>query len=95
MIPRDFKRAAIARGQEIILSTGAALPDRADSMDDIAGGQAIAGGDFCFARRAAAEFAAFREEARPCGTMDRTVDAAPAEKRRDWRRSQWRQCRGS
>jgi hypothetical protein len=51
-------------------------------MDDIAGGQKMAAGDFGIARRVATDRAAFCEEFWSGGAMDRAVHAAPAEKRR-------------
>ena len=57
----------------------AALPDRADGVDDMAGLEAIAARDLGLAGLAAAERAAFGEQLRPGGAMDGAVDAAAAE----------------
>jgi hypothetical protein len=40
--------------------------------------QPISAGDFGFAGRAALKRAAFRQQLRACGAMDRAIDTAPA-----------------
>jgi hypothetical protein len=78
---RQFERAAIAGCEQAVLARRPAAPDRADRVDDESPLQPVAAGDLRLARGAAAEPAAFREQARPGGAMDRPVDAAAAEQR--------------
>ena len=75
-------RAAIAGGEQFILATAAAMPDRPDGMDHVPRRQPIAPGDLGVAGRAAIERAALGEQFGPGGAMDRAVNAAPAEQRR-------------
>jgi len=75
-------RTAIAGGQQVVLTIAAAIPYRTDGMDDVFCFQAISAGDLGATGHAAIERAAFGEQLRPRGTMDRTVDAASAEERR-------------
>jgi len=77
----DLQAAAIARGEQRLLVRAAAAPDRADRVDDVAGGEAVAPGDLRLARRAAAERAAFRQKLRPGGPVNGAVDPAAAEQR--------------
>ena len=77
-----FDRAAIAGGELIVLAAGAAVPDRPNRMDHVPGLEPIALGDLGVAGLAAVEHAAFGHELRPRSTMDRAIDAAPAEQRR-------------
>jgi hypothetical protein len=51
-------------------------------MDHVPGRQPIGFGDFGAAGLAAPQRAAFGQEIRPGGAMDRPVDAAPSQQRR-------------
>ena len=77
----QFDRAAIARCQRFILALVSAVPDRANDMNHMPCRQPISFGDFGAAGLAATERAAFGQELRPGGAMDRTIDAAAAEQR--------------
>lgn len=57
----------------------ATMPDRADGVDDVAGGQAVAGSDFCLACLAAVELAAFGKQLRPGSAVNGTVHPASAQ----------------
>ena len=59
----------------------AAIPDRADRVDDMAVRKIVGAGDPCFAGGASAERAAFGEQARTRRTMDRTIDASAAQQK--------------
>ena len=74
----QLKRAAIARCQRRILTLVSASPNRADGMNHMPRRQPITPGDFGVAGRAAMERAAFGQQVRSCGTMDRAVHAATA-----------------
>jgi hypothetical protein len=76
-----FGGAAIARGQRFIFAPAPAVPDRTYGMNHMPRRQPITIGDFGVAGLAAMERAAFRQQLRPGRTMDRAVDAAPAEQR--------------
>jgi hypothetical protein len=78
----QLQRAAITRRQRLVLAFAAAMPDRADGMNDMPRRQTITLGDLGVAGCAAAKRAAFGEQLRPGGTMDRAIDAAAAEQRR-------------
>ena len=78
----QFKRAAIAGGEQFILARVAAVPDRTDGMDHVPGRQPISAGDFGIAGRAAIQRAAFGKQFGPGRAMDRAIDAAAAEQRR-------------
>ena len=70
---------AVAGGEEFGFTGGAAVPDRPDSMDDKAGGEAVGTGDFCLSGFTAPEGAGFGEQPGACGAVDCTVDPAAAE----------------
>ena len=74
--------APIAGVKDFRLAGRAAAPDRPDRVDDITGRETVAAGDARLPGRAAAEGAAFLEQAGARGAVDRTVDAAPAEETR-------------
>ena len=78
---REIERGAIAGGEQRILVRSAALPHRADRVDDVLRRQPVAARDLRRAGLAAAERAAFGEQLRPGRAMDRAVDAAAAEQR--------------
>jgi hypothetical protein len=77
----EFDGAAIARGQRVILTPAAAVPDRTDGMNDMPRGQPVAQGDFGVAGLAAAELAAFGQQFGAGRPMDCAIDATPAEQR--------------
>ena len=81
---RDGEREArsIARGEQFRLAVAAAVPDRADRVDHVARRQAVAARDSRLAGRAAAERAAFGEQFRSGGAVNRAIDAAAAQQRR-------------
>ena len=58
-----------------------AAPDGADGVDDIAGRQAVAPGDFRLAGRAAVQRAALFQQIGTGRAMDGTIDAAAAQQR--------------
>ena len=78
----ELNGAAIAGGEQFILAFTAAVPYRADGMDDMLRRQSIAAGDFGLAGRAAIERAAFGKQFGPGAAVDRAIDAAPAKQRR-------------
>ena len=73
------QRVAIAVREQPGLTVGAAAPNWADSMDDVAGCQAIAPGDPRLAGRAAAQRTAFGEKLGTGGAVDGAIDAAAAQ----------------
>jgi len=77
----ELDGAAIAGGQQRILSVASTVPDWPDGMNDMPRGQAVASGDFGTAGLATAEHAAFGKEFGTGRAMDRAVDAASAEQR--------------
>jgi hypothetical protein len=66
----------------LILALAAAMPDRPDGVDHMAGAEPISSGDPGVAGRAAAQCAALRKQFRPGRAMDGSVDAAAAKQRR-------------
>lgn len=56
------------------------LPNRADSVNHMAGRKVITGGEPSFSRRAATELAAFFEQLRSGRSMDGAVHAAASQK---------------
>ena len=73
------KARTVAGCQYPIFSCSPALPDRADSVDDVVSRQAVSAGEPSLARWAAAELSAFREKLGSGCAMDRAVDSATAE----------------
>ena len=73
------KVRTVARFQYPIFSCSPTLPDRADSVDDVASRQAVSAGEPSLAGWAATELSAFREKIGSDGAMDRAVDSATAE----------------
>ena len=73
------KARTVAGLQYSIFSCSPALPDRADSVDDVASRQLVPAGEPRLARCAAAEPSAFREKLGSGGAIDRGVDSATAE----------------
>jgi hypothetical protein len=78
----QLDRATIARRKQIVLADCAAVPHRPNRVDHVLGLEPIAFGDLGVAGFAAMEHPAFGHELRPRSTMDRAVDAAPAEQGR-------------
>ena len=58
-----------------------AAPDRTDCVNDEASWQTISTRDFSFAWATTAQRAAFGEQFRTCGAVNRAIDAATAEER--------------
>lgn len=81
MLGRKLHGAAVTGGQRRVLALPAAVPDRPHRVNDVAGGQPIAVGDLGVAGGAAAELAAFGQQFRPGGAMNRTINAATAQQR--------------
>jgi hypothetical protein len=77
----ELDRAAIARGERLVLAFAAAMPHRPDGMNDMPRRQLVAFGDFGVAGLAAVKRAALSEQLRPGGAMDRPIDAAAAQQR--------------
>ena len=81
--PCDEREAAsIAAREQFILTVVAAVPDRADSVNDPFGGEFVAARDFGLAGGAAAERTAFRQQFRAGGAMNGAIHPAAAEQRR-------------
>ena len=59
---RERQAVAVARGEQLVLAVLAALPDRADGVDDVLRGEVVALGEPRLAGRAAADRAAFFEQ---------------------------------
>ena len=72
----------MARGEELVLRVVAALPNGADRMDDVAGGQLTRRRRLRIAGLAAAESAAFLENGGPAAAMNGSVHAAAAQQGR-------------
>ena len=81
MLEGKFKGGAVAAGKQFRLMIIAAAPDRPDGMDDMAGGQVIASGDFRLAGMTALELPALCKESRSGGTVNGPVNTAAPEQR--------------
>jgi hypothetical protein len=81
MVGRERQRDAIAGGEQIVLVRPAAVPHRADGVDDVLSLEPKARRDFRRAGVATAKPAALLQQLRPGGAMDGAVDAAAAEQR--------------
>ena len=81
MLRCDFQRARVAGAEQRVFVAGAAAPHRTHGVDDVARRQPVAGGDPGIAGGAAAQGAAFVEQAGPGGAVDGAVDPAAAEQR--------------
>ena len=57
------------------------MPDRADGVDDVLGGELVAFGETRLTRGAAADRAAFLQQLRPRRRVDRAVDSPAAQER--------------
>ena len=66
----EIQRALVAARQQRFLIRSAAMPHRADRVDDVFRLQPVAAGDLGAAGLAAAERFAFRQQLRPGRTMD-------------------------
>ena len=73
--------ATVTGRERIVLALAAAVPDRADGMNDMPRRKLVAQSNFSVAGCAATKCAAFSEQPMSGGTMDRAIDAAPAEQR--------------
>jgi hypothetical protein len=73
--------APVTRRERLVLAFAAALPDRADGMNDIPRPKLVAMGDLGVAGLAATKRAAFGEQPEPGRAMDRAIDPAAAEQR--------------
>jgi hypothetical protein len=77
----QLHRAAVTRRERLILAFAAALPDRADGMNDMLCRKPVAMGDLGAAGRATAKRAAFGEQPRPGSAMDCAIDPAATQQR--------------
>ena len=82
MLFHQRETTSITAREQFILAVTAVVPDRADGMNDPFGGKFVAARDFGLAGGAAAECAAFRQQFRPGGAMNRAIHPAAAEQRR-------------
>ena len=78
---REPERLPVAALEQGVLVVAPAVPDGPDSVDDMARGEVVSGGDTGLADRAAADPTALVEEARPGCAVDRAVHPAAAEQR--------------
>src|SRR6202163_2225130 len=76
---RDLEATALASRQQFRLAIGAVTPYRADGMNDMRCGKAVAAGDFRVSGVAPAEAYALGEQIGPGGAMYRAVDSAASE----------------
>ncbi|MDB5627591.1 MAG: hypothetical protein JWR73_3393 [Tardiphaga sp.] len=72
-------RPPVAGCQQIVLTVTTAAPDRADSVDHIAGGKPVTRRDLGLAGGAAMQRAAGSKQLRTGGAVDRTIDPAAAQ----------------
>ena len=79
MLRSQRQAVAVARPEQVRLAVLATVPDRPHSVDDVAGGQAVAVRDHRLAGGAAADGAACLKQLRPGGAMNRPIDSAAAE----------------
>jgi hypothetical protein len=73
--------AAVTGRERLVLAFAAALPDRADGMNDVPRRKPVAMGDLGVAGLAATKGAAFGEQPRPGCAMDCAIDPAAAKQR--------------
>jgi len=76
---RELDRAAVAERQQLRLAAVAAVPDRADGVDDVVDGEPAGAGDPGVAGGAPLEPSAFLQERRAGGAVDGSVDPAAAQ----------------
>ena len=81
IFPCNFETGNIATGEQFPLAAISSIPHWADGVNDVAGGETIAFGEFCLAGLAAAEQAALVEKIRPSSTMNRAVNSSAAQQR--------------
>ena len=79
---RKPERFPVAGGQQAGLPMGAAPPDGTDGMDDEPAGKAVAPGHFGLPGPAAVQGAAFRQQLRSGGSVDRAVHSPAAQQGR-------------
>ena len=79
MLSGKGEAAPVSLAEQLGLSVMTAAPDRSDGMDDIFRGQAEAGRDPRFTRRAAADFPAGFQKLRSCCSVNCSVHSAAAE----------------
>ena len=72
----------MARRKQLGFAVLAAMPDRADGVDDMLRRELAGGRRFCVAGLTAAEVPALLENRRAAGAMNRAVHASAAEERR-------------
>jgi hypothetical protein len=77
----EVERSPVARCEKVVLTTTAAMPNRADSVHDMPSRQQVTASDFGRTRIAAAECSAFGEQFRTRRTMDGAIDASAAKQR--------------
>ena len=82
MFAGEFKAAAVAPGEQMILVSISAMPHRPNCMKDPFGGQSESGRGLGVAGCTAAEFFAGRKKLWAGGAMNRPVNASAAEQRR-------------
>lgn len=81
MLGGKLHGTAVAGGQRRALALPATVPDRPHRVNDVAGRQPVSFGDLGIASGAAAQFAAFGQQLRAGGAMDRAVNATTAQQR--------------
>src|SRR6185295_3321358 len=82
LIRGKLDAAPIARGEELRFSLRTAVPHRADRVNHVPGGQAVALGELGVTDLAATERTAFREKVGAGGAVDRAVNASASEQAR-------------
>jgi hypothetical protein len=75
------ERILVAARQQFFLARLSAVPDRADRVDNMAGGEPVAAGDLCIPRRTTAQGSAFLQKVTPGGGVDRAVHSPAAQER--------------
>src|SRR5215831_20421592 len=81
MLLCQFETAAIAALEQVVFVVAAAMPYRTDSVKDPFGGQVKARCGLGVSGSAAAQFAAFCQQFRPCRTVNGAVDSAATQER--------------
>jgi hypothetical protein len=74
----ELEGAAVGGGEQVGLASVSARPDRADSVDDVGGGEAAGGGSDGLAGGAAADPAARSHDVGATGAVDGPIHAASA-----------------
>jgi len=78
----EIDGAGVTGREQFILASDAPIPDRPNRVDDLPGRQPIAFGDLGAAGFATVEGAAFPEQRRSRGAMDRAINPATPKERR-------------